>query len=77
MSSANLGIGDVVRPLAGKRRLGSYWPKGFAGKKYHVIGVDELDGERVLKLRTGPNAEDYRLVYPTEVRVIVRTTSEH
>ncbi len=56
-----------VRPMRHRKRTKSSWPRDFGrGKVYEVIGKDVLVNEELLILRTGPDEDNYELVYPDE-----------
>jgi len=64
----NIKKGDCVKPLNRLKREKSSWARTLGyGKKYPVIDIDHLAGERVLVLETGPGSDDYEIVYPDEV----------
>jgi len=64
-------IGSSVKPLRKLKRKLSYWGKHFkSNKTYKVIDFDELNGEKLLVLKTGEGKIDYQLVYPDEVKLI-------
>ena len=59
-----------VKPLKKLKRKYSWWRKGFAGKVYPVYKLDTLDFNLLFVAETGPNKEDYQLVYLDECQIL-------
>ena len=65
--SKEFPLHSMVKPLRSKKRPQSSWTKNLKPIAYEVINYDELDGEKVLVLKTGDDDDNYEIVYTDEV----------